>query len=106
MGVATAVLIQGYMMAPVLFWLIGRRGPVATSDFYRVLAVPMLVNTASLLTLMWLQRTVAMPPGPVRIAVALLAVLLVCGSAAVVLPGARRIVHNLRQTAGMLRQRH
>lgn len=36
-GVAAAIVCRCYMMLPVLFWVVGRKGPVRARDLYRML---------------------------------------------------------------------
>jgi PST family polysaccharide transporter len=39
-GVAVAIVLRMYVQAPLLFWYVGRKGPVRAGDFYRVIASP------------------------------------------------------------------
>ncbi|MQA65918.1 MAG: oligosaccharide flippase family protein [Alphaproteobacteria bacterium] len=40
---ASLILVK----CPILFWLVGRRGPVAMRDFYRILAAPIIATVAA-----------------------------------------------------------
>lgn len=44
LGVATGVAVRYYVIIPLLFYWCGRRGPVATRDFYRALAYPAMLT--------------------------------------------------------------
>jgi O-antigen/teichoic acid export membrane protein len=55
-GVAVAVAARYYVEAPVLFWLVGRRGPVRTRDLYAALLLPCMVSGVCLLTLAALRQ--------------------------------------------------
>jgi PST family polysaccharide transporter len=37
-GVAVAIVVRMYIQTPILFWYVGRRGPVRAGDFYRAVA--------------------------------------------------------------------
>jgi O-antigen/teichoic acid export membrane protein len=56
-GVSIGVVARYYAVAPFLFWLIGRRGPLSASDLYRGLALPFTVIAAIFGLLAVLRRT-------------------------------------------------
>src|SRR4029077_9661626 len=47
-GVAVGVAVRYYVMLPLLLWMVGRRGPVATRDLYALLTLPAPVAAACL----------------------------------------------------------
>lgn len=56
-GVAAAYAISGICVrAPLLYWLVGRRGPVHTVDFYRAMATPAAITLVVLLVLLAFRR--------------------------------------------------
>ena len=56
-GVAAAYVVTGAMLrAPLMFWLVGRRGPVRTSDLWRAVLMPAVAG-AAVAMVVWLART-------------------------------------------------
>jgi len=60
LGVATSYTIFGYLGMPLLFWFVGRRGPVQAMDIYRVVALPLCVAFCILVTLLIFGKLTAM----------------------------------------------
>jgi hypothetical protein len=59
-GVAASYAITDlFVSTPVLFWYVGREGPVRTGDFYRTIAPPICASLCALIVLSlcrpWLQ---------------------------------------------------
>jgi O-antigen/teichoic acid export membrane protein len=55
-GVALAIVVRMYVQAPLLFWYVGRKGPVRASDFYRAIAPPACAFAATLAALLGLRQ--------------------------------------------------
>jgi PST family polysaccharide transporter len=62
-GIAAAIVGRCYVMLPVQFWVIGRRGPVRVRDLYRILFLAITLAAVCMSTLV-LARTVtgSLPP--------------------------------------------
>ena len=51
-GVAAAYSLSGlFLRTPLLFWYVGRRGPVTTPDFYKILLLPSTATTIVFISL-------------------------------------------------------
>ena len=50
-GVSIGIVVRFCIQTPILFWFIGRTGPVKSQDFYRALASPLYVAVCVLLVL-------------------------------------------------------
>jgi PST family polysaccharide transporter len=92
---------------PLLFWYVGRRGPVRTADFYRTIAPVSAASVCSLATLFlcrpWLN---AVPILFLRLSIAFgitVAVSLLVMSA---LPGGRLAMRSLSETLLLLLKRN
>lgn len=61
-GVAIGVAVRYYAMLPVLFWLVGRRGPVSTRDLFGMLMLPGVVSLTCLAAVSGLKALAAPMP--------------------------------------------
>ena len=107
-GVAASYAIADLCIAtPLLFWYLGRRGPVRTVDFYRTIAPISAASVCSLATLFlcrpWLMAVSGLV---VRLSLALgitvVASLLVLSA----LPAGRLAIRSLKEPLLLLRKRH
>jgi PST family polysaccharide transporter len=55
-GVAIGIVVRMYIQSPLLFWYLGRKGPVRASDFYRAIAPSSCAFACTLATLYGLRR--------------------------------------------------
>jgi len=107
-GVAASYAIADLCIAtPLLFWYVGRRGPVRTVDFYRTIAPVSAASVCSLATLFlcrpWLNGVTGLVP---RLSIALgitVAVSLLVLSA---LPAGRLAMRSLKETLLLLLKRN
>ncbi|MDT5271968.1 MAG: hypothetical protein QOH49_4154 [Acidobacteriota bacterium] len=101
-GVAVAIVVRMYVQAPLLFWYVGRRGPVRASDFYRAAAPPACAFVCTFAALVGLRNLM---PGasPLTGVVASFGVT-VCATlfALVCLPKGRAALHDLKNTFFLL----
>lgn len=97
-GVCLAVAIRYYLTIPILFWFVGRRGPVRIRDFYEAMALPTWV-IASVLVTVNLYRDLLPYQAPVSLALpAGMAVSVVAATGILIaLPSGRRFLRSLRQ---------
>ena len=102
-GVAASYSITYFMIvAPLLFWFVGRKGPVKALDFYRVIAPPGCAALVVLLVLLAYRYWVPIGHPLLRLA---LAFLIAFASSIVVLamiPAGRRSLHDLKQLRTLL----
>lgn len=54
-GVAIGIVVRMYAQAPLLFWYVGRKGPVRAGDFYRAVVAPACAFLATLAALFGLR---------------------------------------------------
>jgi len=55
-GVAIGIVVRMYLQSPLLFWYLGRKGPVRATDFYRAIAAPSCAFACTLAALYGLRR--------------------------------------------------
>jgi PST family polysaccharide transporter len=98
-GVAASYTLFNGLSTPLLFWFVGRRGPVRTCDIGRAVATPLCVSCGVLVTLLALKLWCAgmtmpvMLPGAITITAAVAVTLLF------VLPGGSRIKADIRDVS-------
>jgi O-antigen/teichoic acid export membrane protein len=107
-GVAASYAVADLCIAtPLLFWYVGRRGPVRTVDFYRTIAPVSAASVCSLATLFLCRPWLSAVPGLVaRLGIAFgitVAVSVVILSA---LPAGRLALRNLKGTLLLLLKRN
>lgn len=105
-GVAAAYGVTGLLVrTPLLFWVVGRRGPVRVRDLYRGTAPFALVAAAILLALGAYRLWAAGPNNLVNL-VAAAAIAVVVGLVSLAaLPDGRRVLRSLKQLPGMLKRK-
>jgi O-antigen/teichoic acid export membrane protein len=91
MGVAASYAIFDFCLyTPLVLWYTGRKGPVRTRDFYRILAPSICASIASLVVLLiargWLS---AVNPLLIRIAIALVLTIVISVLVFVIIPAGR-----------------
>ncbi|WP_437192724.1 lipopolysaccharide biosynthesis protein [Planctomicrobium sp. SH527] len=97
-GVCLSVAVRYYLTIPILFWFVGRHGPVRARDFYRAMALPTWV-IASVLATVHLYRYFLPHLTPVSFALPMgmaVSVAAAIGSL-IALPSGRRFLRSLRQ---------
>ncbi len=106
-GVAASYAVSDLCIAtPLLFWYIGRRGPIRAGDFYRTIAPSAVASLGSLAVLFscrpWLQTLPGLiPPLSVAFAITLVVSLLIFSA----LPAGRLAMRNLKDTVWLLFKR-
>ncbi|HEU4593787.1 MAG TPA: lipopolysaccharide biosynthesis protein [Pyrinomonadaceae bacterium] len=55
-GVAVGIVVRAFLQAPLLFWYVGRKGPVRAGDFYRAVAPPACAFVLTLAALYGLRQ--------------------------------------------------
>jgi O-antigen/teichoic acid export membrane protein len=106
-GVAAAYsLTRALVVAPLGFWLVGRKGPMPVSEFYRLTAPFISASGASLACVLLFRKLVAAPSPIIGLAVAAglsaSVTLLVLGSTET----GRRTLDNLRRIVSVIGGRH
>jgi O-antigen/teichoic acid export membrane protein len=107
-GVAASYAIADLCIAtPLLFWYLGRRGPVRTVDFYRTIAPISAASVCSLATLFlcrpWLAAVSGLIP---RLSIALGITVVVSLLVLSALPAGRVAMRSLKETILLLLKRH
>jgi PST family polysaccharide transporter len=91
------------LAAPLLFWFVGKKGPVKTRDFYRSASPAAFAATAVLIALGGLRTALGeIPPTHGLLASATCAVV-VAVAALLSLPAGRRALRDFRETGRLLR---
>lgn len=105
-GVAASYsLVFLCIVTPLLFWFVGREGPVRTSDFYRTIAPTAYASVCVLAALMALRRWVSIPHPLVGLAVSAAITLGITLLLLSVLPRGRRALHDLKLSLFVLTER-
>ncbi|MBC7102238.1 MAG: oligosaccharide flippase family protein, partial [Parvibaculum sp.] len=107
-GVAAAYALSGLCLrVPFLFWVVGRRGPVSSSDLYRAM-MPAAVASALVLVAIWLLRKLhlfaMMTPLEMLLANGFLAMALALVSY-LILPQGREAMRDFRRLSGFFLKR-
>ena len=107
MGVATAYATTDVCITtPLLFWWVGRRGPVHASDFYRTIAPAVCASLCSLAALLICRPWLAASTNLIaRLSVALSVTLLVSFLVFAALPAGRTAMRNLKEMALLMFKR-
>jgi O-antigen/teichoic acid export membrane protein len=102
-GVATAYsVVWVLLLAPLLFWYVGRRGHVRTRDIYAAMA-PSLFASLGAMAAVAAYRRWASPSGPVEgLAVSCLIAATVTLALLLLLPAGRRVLRDAWGTAALL----
>ena len=110
-GVAASYAVSDLCVAtPLLFWYIGRRGPIRAADFYRTIAPAAVAALCSLAVLFacrpWLEALSGMGPGLIpKLSVAFAVTLVVSVLVFSALPAGRLAMRNLKDTLLLLVKR-
>jgi PST family polysaccharide transporter len=107
-GVAASYAVADLCVAtPLLFWYVGRRGPVRTVDFYRTIAPISASSVCSLAILFfcrsWLSKVDSLVA---RLSIALGITVVVSLLVLSVLPAGRLAMRNLKETLLVLMKRN
>jgi len=107
MGVAAAYATTDVCITtPLLFWWVGRRGPVHASDFYRTIAPAVCASLCSLAALLICRPWLAASANLIaRLSVALSVTLLVSFLVFAALPAGRMAMRNLKEMALLMFKR-
>jgi PST family polysaccharide transporter len=102
-GVATAYsAVWVLLVTPLLFWYVGRRGPVRAADFYRAVA-PVAFAALGVMAALASYRRWAAPTAPLKgLAACCLITAAVTPLLLALLPGGRRVLGDTWATAAML----
>lgn len=101
LGVAAAYsLIWTFICMPLLFWFVGRTGPVKTGDFYRVLAPFMAAALSTLLALLAFRHYVSISNPLLGCSVALIITAIAFLSVLAVIPAGRLALLDVKNLVG------
>jgi PST family polysaccharide transporter len=105
-GVATAYAVSDILIkTPLLFWYVGRSGPVRTSDLYRGLLIPAVAAAATLAVVtLFRQLGPAVTPLHGLIVSGVLGFVATVGTL-VLMPGGRAALRDIRRFGILLRTR-
>ena len=106
-GVAAAyALTDVCITTPILFWYVGRRGPVKASDLYRTVAPVVAASLLSLLTIIVARPWLETWSHPVlRLSVAFLVTVAVSFLVLMALPAGRAAIRNSKDVLLLMRER-
>jgi PST family polysaccharide transporter len=107
-GVAASYALVDLLIAtPLLFWYVGRRGPIRTGDFYRTIAPSVMASMCSLALLFGCRPWLSSVPGLIpRLSVALGLTAGISLLIFLVLPAGRSALRNLKETFLLLLKRN
>ncbi len=106
-GVAAAYSVSGILLrTPILLWIVGRKGPIRTSDFYRAALAPGLAGGTSLVALLYLRTlNLGFSPAVEVVGGALLAYAL-AGVILAITPSGREAVRDTKRLVGEIRNKN
>jgi O-antigen/teichoic acid export membrane protein len=93
------------IVTPLLFWFVGRAGPVRTSDFYRTIAPTAYASVCVMVALTALRRWVSIPHPLVGLAVSAAITVAITLLLLSVLPRGRRALYDLKLSLLVLTDR-
>jgi PST family polysaccharide transporter len=93
------------IIVPLLFWFVGRRGPVRAGDFYRTIAPTGCAALCVLAALLAFRRWVEVPHPLVGLVISFILMLVITLILLSLLPGGRRALHDLKQSFALLTER-
>lgn len=101
-GVAVGIVVRIFVQAPILFWYVGRRGPVRAADFYRAIAPPACAFVCTFAALVALRRL--LPDVSPLVGLAAACGVTVCAAlvALACLPAGRKALQDLKGTLFLL----
>lgn len=94
-----------FVVTPLLFWFVGRRGPVRASDFYRTVAPVAAASLGALAAVLLLRREVAFTSPLAGLAASFVLSFVVALAVMLALPRGRRALADVRRTFEMLVRR-
>jgi PST family polysaccharide transporter len=93
------------LSTPLLFWYVGRKGPVRTTDFYRTITPSICAATATLIVL-YFTRPLLVPFSLfVRLLLAAVVALAVSLLVFLILPAGRLAIQNFKETLLLIKSR-
>ena len=106
MGVAASYAITDLCLStPLLFWFVGRRGPIRSGDFYRTLASPACASVCALavtiVSRQWLEKLNSVARLSLAFVITMLVSLLVLAA----LPAGRLAIQNFKETILLMLKR-
>jgi O-antigen/teichoic acid export membrane protein len=102
-GVAAAYAATSFLVvSPLLFWFVGRRGPVKALDFYRVIAPAAFASVVVLLTLLGLRNLLTVFPLVLRLALSTVIAAVTALIVLAMLPAGRRGLNDLKRLRALL----
>ena len=105
-GVAASYSITFLLVVtPLLFWFVGRKGPVRTVDFYRAIAPSAGASVSVLLALLALREWAPVSQPLPRLAASVSRAGVVSLTVLAILPAGRRSLYDLREFITLLTKR-
>jgi O-antigen/teichoic acid export membrane protein len=105
-GVAAAYMaVKLCITDPLLFWFVGRSGPVRTMDFYRTMAPFVFASCCVLLALFGFRQLHAVNNPAIGIAISFLITVVTTSSALLLIPAGRRALQDLKSLLFLLKGR-
>jgi O-antigen/teichoic acid export membrane protein len=105
-GVAAAYMaVKLCITDPLLFWFVGRSGPVRTMDFYRTMAPFVFASCCVLLALVGFRQLHAVNNPAIGIAISFLITVVTTSSALLLIPARRRALQDLKSLLFLLKGR-
>jgi PST family polysaccharide transporter len=101
-GVAVAIVIRMYIQAPILFWYVGRNGPVRARDFYSAVAPAVGAFLCTLATLFVMRTMVEIENRPIGLLLALVVTVVVTLVTLISLPSGRLALRDIRSSVFLL----
>lgn len=105
MGVATAVAIRTYLQFPLQCWFVGRKGPVKTKDFYRVLALPGLASLSILYAIYYVREWLNITNDAAGLLIGFGMAVVITLSVYLLFPGGRSVLKDLWNTIVLIFKR-
>jgi PST family polysaccharide transporter len=101
-GVATGIVIRMYVQAPILFWYVGRKGPVRAVDFYRAIGPIACASMCAFAALLGFRRFYTQDNPLVGLPIAFLITVAVTLLALFALPRGRSALQDLKSSLFLL----
>lgn len=102
-GVAASYAIARVCIVdPLLYWFVGRSGPVRTIDFYKTMAPFVLASICALLAAGAFRRWSGVNSGPLTISISLIITVAVTFLVLAVIPAGRQALHDVKTAAFLL----
>lgn len=103
-GVAVSYAISSiFFRAPLLFWFVGREGPICTIDFYRTSSLPLLSSVCIGPVLWKLHNWITDAPLLLEIALAYSLTIIVTILVHLVFPSGRNLLRTVKEIFGILK---